>query len=410
MYNIHSHYNFVYSFLENRLENVKLGYFFPFGSTSFSNLEFLDGKKIDYMALCFDQEPLDLKYNNNTFENFNSIRYEADPDNPRIGYTSVYSNILKLPILIDNGVVSYGEKYLPAILLNTEKDSEEKEKILKKFNFIDCYYFFHGLAVADWYRGYEYSNSITPIKQRKISKKFISYNRITGNSRIYRAIFVGQLFKRELLKYGHVSFSKICPEHGNLKVHVLHAIKKYNLSTDTCKSILANLELLDELRIDTPKDTQISNHSFNIGPIKQSMESFLHIVTETCFWEKKKHLTEKIFKPIVLKQPFVLLGCANNLSYFKEYGFKTFNKWWDESYDECQDPMQRIEMVTNIVEEICRKSDEELEKMLIEMEEILEHNFNLLYSKEFVKKLWDELSTNLINAIEQLPPPTSVEN
>jgi hypothetical protein len=98
------------------------------------------------------------------------------------------------------------------------------------------------------------------------------------------------------------------------------------------------------------------------------------------------------------------------LSYFKEYGFKTFNKWWDESYDECQDPMQRIEMVTNIVEEICRKSDEELEKMLIEMEEILEHNFNLLYSKEFVKKLWDELSTNLINAIEQLPPPTSVEN
>ena len=36
------------------------------------------------------------------------------------------------------------------------------------------------------------------------------------------------------------------------------------------------------------------------------------------------HLTEKIFKPIVNKQPFMLLAAPDNLAYLKSYGFKTY--------------------------------------------------------------------------------------
>lgn len=384
-----------------------MGYFFPFGSTSFSNLEFLKTEKTDYIVLCFDQEPLNFDYNTHTFQNFELGRYSDEAIDPIPQKLTVYSETFKTFITIDSQEIYHEANYLPAILVNTEKDSEEKEKILKKYNFIDCYYFFHGLAAADWYRGYEYPDLITPPSQRKITKKFLTYNRITGNSRIHRAFFVNKLFEKQLLDLGHISFSKVCPEHGGLKMHIFDAVKKYNLSIKDCNSTLANLDAIPELRIDTPKNEIIANSSFDIGPLKESLESFLHVVTETCFWEKKKHLTEKIFKPIVLKQPFVLLGCANNLAYLKEYGFKTFDRWWDESYDDCQDPMQRIEMVAKIVEDICTKSNAELESMLKEMEEILEFNFNLFYSKEFVKKVWDELATNLSQAIAQLPPPTS---
>jgi hypothetical protein len=139
------------------------------------------------------------------------------------------------------------------------------------------------------------------------------------------------------------------------------------------------------------------------------MESFLHVVTETCFWEQKKHLTEKIFKPIVARQPFVLLGCPNNLAYLKSYGFKTFDAWWDESYDQIEDPVERIKAVVQIIYHIRRISNEKLEDMLKEMNDILEYNYQLFYSKEFINNAWQELETNLTQAIAQLPPLTSPE-
>jgi hypothetical protein len=194
---------------------------------------------------------------------------------------------------------------------------------------------------------------------------------------------------------------------GNLQPSIIKSIKKYNLNQEYITDLVKELNDIKELRIDTPIDKQIHNQSFSIGPILESIESFVHVVTETCFWEEKKHLTEKIFKPIVLKQPFILLGCANNLAYLKEYGFKTFDQWWDESYDLCQDPIQRINQVVHILETLCQMSNDELTNMLYQMEEVLEYNYNRFYSKEFVQDIWSELETNLQSAIAQLPPPTT---
>jgi hypothetical protein len=132
------------------------------------------------------------------------------------------------------------------------------------------------------------------------------------------------------------------------------------------------------------------------------MESFVYLVTETCFFDKKLHLTEKVFKPIVSKQPFLLLGCANNLQYLKSYGFKTFNRWWDENYDAIEDPLTRLKVVVNILKGICEKSNDELEQMLLDMQEVLEYNYNWFYSKEFLDLVWNELTTNLQAAIAQL--------
>jgi hypothetical protein len=104
----------------------------------------------------------------------------------------------------------------------------------------------------------------------------------------------------------------------------------------------------------------------------------------------------------VSKQPFLLLGCANNLQYLKSYGFKTFNRWWDENYDAIEDPLTRLKVVVNILKGICEKSNDELEQMLLDMQEVLEYNYNWFYSKEFLDLVWNELTTNLQAAIAQL--------
>jgi hypothetical protein len=414
MYNIHSHYENILSLVnKNNIDSPAVGYLFPFGSTKIDNIEFLKNPDSDsdpkIIFFCYDQEPLFYSYNKKIFDQFKDlIPYKKIQSIPQKNYA--YSETFKSKVLISE-ITKLIKINAPVILLNTEKNSEEKNKIFNEYNFIDCYYFFHGFAAADWYRGYEYCSDILPIKKRKINKKFISFNRITGNSRVYRSFFVAELVKKNLIEQGHISYSKTCPVHGSLEKELLNAKSKYNLSAEYIKEVLylLNVKLDRDLRIDTAQDLPIANDSFTIGPIQQSIESFLHIVTETCFWDKKQHLTEKIFKPIVLKQPFVLLGCVNNLSYLKEYGFKTFDKWWDESYDQCNDPIERINMVTKIIEDICKRPCHELENTLLEMEEILEYNYNRFYSKEFVQDIWKELKTNLQFAVAQLPPQTSAK-
>lgn len=407
MYNIHSHYKFVFEYAKQFNFEIKLAYFFPFGSSKHENIEYIESLESNLNLLCYDQEPIIFDHVFETIFKYNKKNQIKNFNNP-VEQKKYYSKILRCEIDISSNESSRSKK-VDTILLNTEKDSEEKNKLLTHFGYIDCYYFFHGMAAADWYRGYEYYK-FTPLNERIIKKKYITFNRITGNSRIYRLFFVASLFQKELHDFGHVSFSKRCPIHGDLKESIILAAKNYNLKISDCQKILNIYESLNELRIDTPINEHIKNFSFDIEPIKESLESFLHVVTETCFWERKKHLTEKIFKPIVLKQPFVLLGCANNLSYLKEYGFKTFDRWWDESYDKCEDPLERIAMVVDIIESICKKSNLELQNMLHEMQEVLDYNFNRFYSKEFVKDIWNELATNLQVAIAQLPPPTDLKN
>jgi hypothetical protein len=134
--------------------------------------------------------------------------------------------------------------------------------------------------------------------------------------------------------------------------------------------------------------------------VEQTQESFCYLVTETCFWERKKHLTEKIFKPMVSKMPFVLVGPAHNLKYLREYGFKTFGDWIDESYDDIEDPIERLSAIGETMSKICNRSEQELYDMLQEMAPVLEHNYQRFYSNEFLDYCWDELQTNIKSAIQ----------
>jgi len=330
------------------------------------------------LIIAYDQEPLNYNYNSQLFEYINR-NFKDDCGDAR-----------------------------PTVLLTTEKTSAEKNLLLQKFGYTDAAYFFHGLAAADWYRGYQYCTDLIAPSKRKITKKYITFNRITGNSRVYRSLLIAELANHNLLSQGYVSYSEVCPVHGPYKENILDTVSKYNVSAEyISKSQHALARIPYPLRIDSTGT--IPNGSQTIGPIDALTTSFLHVVTETCFWDDRTHLTEKIFKPIVARQPFVLLGCAGNLQYLRSYGFKTFDRWWDESYDEIKDPIERLQKVVNIVKDICSMSDNELESTLKGMKYVLDYNYELFYSKEFVNTTWFEMTTNLQLAISQLPLQTELK-
>jgi hypothetical protein len=361
MYNIDSHYENIFSVAKEIWpDGVKVVYFFPHGSTSVENIEYLNSGDRGPILLCYDQEPLIPGYSDAVFD------------------------------YVQKQFVHYPENKI--LLLNTEQHSDAKQYFINKYNVKDVYYFFHIFAAHDWYRGYKYRYDIKKPSKRKIVKKFISFNRLTGNARSYRSIHVADLAQRNLLNFGHVSYSATCPLHENNIEQLNWAENNYNIEVNWAKSALRNIS---DLRIDSDLNTNIPNGSSSLNPIKETLESFLFVVTETEFWNRKCHLTEKIFKPILLAQPFVLLGPAHNLKYLQSYGFKTFSHWWDESYDQEEDPVKRICAVTNIIDSICRKSNDELQSMLTNMESTLLYNSMLFRSKEFLDNAWKELITNL---------------
>lgn len=282
----------------------------------------------------------------------------------------------------------------PFILINTERHSVEKQIICDHYGFAHLDYFFHIFAAADWFRGHEYlSNNIKP-KDRTLNKTYITFNRLTSGERIYRSLFVNELCKHKLLEYGHVSFSKDCPDGGDFAENLLAGIKNQKIDDRLVTEAIDNISTLPELRIDF-NGQHIPNQSMVLSPLLQLMESFIFVVTETCYWQDKTHLTEKIFKPIVLRMPFILVGCVNNLAYLRSYGFRTFGEFWDEGYDTIEDPIERIQAIAKILKTISGLSPAQQKNMLLDMQPILDHNYNLFNDPNFVKREWTHLISQL---------------
>ena len=103
--------------------------------------------------------------------------------------------------------------------------------------------------------------------------------------------------------------------------------------------------------------------------------------------------SEKEAKPIIAKRPFVIFGSMRHLEAFRSLGFKTFDKFWDESYDTAGD-VDRVKIIAQIVEDICKKTLPELQALNEDMLPILEHNQMLLKSDP----QWENLMKDLANA------------
>lgn len=103
---------------------------------------------------------------------------------------------------------------------------------------------------------------------------------------------------------------------------------------------------------------------------------FVDVVNETFVRDEVFFATEKSWRPILARRPFITMGARNHLANLRKLGFKTFNDFWDEGYDEysMQDCVWEIEKV---LDTISRWSQSKLIQVLKEMQPILDHNYNV---------------------------------
>ena len=264
---------------------------------------------------------------------------------------------------------------------------EYVDKLCAHYMWTPHYYFYHGWACMDWFRGYDRAFLIARARDRKPTRTFMSPNRIVGGRRDHRVLFLYNVFKQGL-EHNHISAPRVCQYEG---VDISSIAQKY---TNVYQDITDVFDQADLPRLFDGEDQQ-EMHSYQLGNFAEAADSLVYVPTETVYFGRRTHITEKTFKAIALEMPFVLVAPAGSLAYLREYGFKTFADVFDESYDLETDDIRRIEKVTKLLKDLNNLSVAERQQIHRACLPVVEHNYQHFYRGGFGDQLWKELTLML---------------
>jgi hypothetical protein len=267
------------------------------------------------------------------------------------------------------------------------EQGEYLDQLCERYGWQSHYYFYHGWACLDWFRGYDHAYLIARARDRKPTRTFMSPNRIVAGKRDHRVLFLYNVFRNNL-EDNHISAPRTCQYEG---VDIKTIASKY---CNTCPDIEQVFESAELPRLFAGEETQIMS-SYNLTNFAEAADSLIYVPTETVYSGSRLHLTEKTFKAIALEMPFVLVAPAYSLEYLRSYGFRTFEPYIDESYDTIVDPVLRIERVTAVLLEIQARSAAAKNALWQALLPIVEHNWNHFYRGGFRDVLEAELKTML---------------
>ena len=223
-----------------------------------------------------------------------------------------------------------------------------------------------------------FENKFLPLT--KIKHRYLSMAQ--GVPRHHRYAMTYQLYKNNLLEHGAVS----CSAYENFH---------YNTRPGTTDEYMSKLENFKQTVFDSFKqslphtiDNQINIHQVGNDESHLFENVFVNLVNETHQPDDRVFITEKTYRAINYCRPFIINGDKGSLTYLKEMGFKTFDQFWDESYDDEESDHVRITKITEVVRDICHRSNEELLTQYNDMLPILRHNYSILKNYE----QWNQLN------------------
>lgn len=288
---------------------------------------------------------------------------------------SIYEDLV-LPHNIPASQVIFMSNMFDAYQYNKQIAAKYNSNPIKIFYFSALEYMLYPNAI----------NNVEPksLEVRPYNKKFLNLNR---RWREHRPLLVLLLRYRNLLEKGFVSFGP-CENHGDWKdiwdglrvgaIGNTYLFNAINESTDIMN--------MPPLLLDT-EDLHTNKAELESTTDVYYANSYFSLVSETTFYHRRQHqssrfITEKTFKPIAMKHPFLLVTIPRSLEVLKFLGYKTFSPWIDESYDSELNDNQRLLKIIDEVERLSNLSDSEVETFVRETNDICQYNFDLLKSKK----------------------------
>ena len=110
-------------------------------------------------------------------------------------------------------------------------------------------------------------------------------------------------------------------------------------------------------------------------------KSGVTVISESVFNHPYPYFTEKTVSALMTQRPFVVIGPQGSLNTLRQKGFKTFDDIFDESYDKIKDPSARLEAVFELVEQIHRRSLDQIKENVLQCRDKLNHNKKLMIKR-----------------------------
>jgi hypothetical protein len=229
------------------------------------------------------------------------------------------------------------------------------------------------------------------VEEKDLSENIIRPYKFLCNNRTmtkpHRATMAYFAIKYDLLSDGKFSF--------------IQSISRENLFTNV------NVDYIDEIiqllpyELDTQFLSESQKSHFGVTNNKKDWysDTYINLVTET-FFGPNVFLSEKIFKPISNLQPFIVLGDYHTLFELRRLGFKTFEPFIDESYDNEISQKNRITKIEIEIEKLKNKSISEIHDWYYSIKDILIYNQKHLYSfekYECFEEIFNQIQINYEN-------------
>lgn len=358
--------NFYWVLYHNLLKPVGLDcrYFYPFGTVqNFSEFEYSSNTLIEPSRA--DLIPSGLRHRSHVL-----FHFDQEPIYP------------ESELLIFRG--TQGNHLTRTRILANSEISTIKKDFCKKYRLLDWYFFYHGFAALHWYQDLshvEYDDGF--------SHPYLSFNHLVKNRRSYRMALTARLVQKNIHERGLISF------HGNQNDCAQELIDVYTLLSDQDKDLIQQYLVPSQIPMQVDSASVDGNFSALMGQNEYCVRQrgLFHVVNETVFYDDKVHLTEKIFQPIVVMRPFLLVGAPGNLEYLKRYGFQTFSDWIDESYDTISDPTARLDAIADQLQHLANLPQSTLDDMFRDMQSVLHFNKRHFFT-DFRKIIVHELVDN----------------
>lgn len=220
-------------------------------------------------------------------------------------------------------------------------------------------------------------------EHKVIDKKIYSMFNIRSDKHVGSLLALSMLDRLNFLKEGYVSSDILDLQSAWNKI-------KYQLPNDS---------KLRYLQLDSIKNTK----DVYLKPIDitDSLKlSNINIVIEAYYNDYPKYryplITEKLWRNIFLKKPFILVGQKNTLKYFNNLGYKTFHPYIDESYDNLEDDY-RVKAAINQVIKLINFTDKQWISFFNNINPILEHNISNYYNR--IQKIHNFIELVLSNKL-----------
>lgn len=251
--------------------------------------------------------------------------------------------------------LNFDNVYYASEQLNFDEIPNQNKPNLKHLSFI---------SQDIWERNNDHSVILPQMFELK-DKTFLCYNKRPAR---HRCQLVGLMNKHNLLNNSLVSLSLS---------DAVNAIGNDYLLTPEKKQEFLSMLPQENLKIDQGYNTG-SNHQ-----LLHHARTLISVVTETHCFEDEISFTEKIYRPLSLGHPFIVVAAHGYLKKLRSFGFKTFSPFIDESYDDILNPYERVEKIIDVMKGIDNLSFTDKKELWENLNEIAKYNMEIFYKRDF---------------------------